>query len=135
MNPDFDRFQDALADWHRYVDDTRRKMEQIEDWYADRENFGEQDLKPKYSQRDMDYMAEMDACEADVRAAKAYDMELRRLGDEIDKLEDENRQLRDSCLIISSLKKQIESMKKLLDQYALYSEIEYDPLTYLLIGV
>lgn len=135
MNPDFDRFQDALADWHRYVDDTRRKMEQIEDWYADSENFGEQDLKPKYSQRDMDYMAEMDACEADVRAAKAYDMELRRLGDEIDKLEDENRQLRDSCLIISSLKKQIESMKKLLDQYALYSEIEYDPLTYLLIGV
>ena len=135
MNPDFDRFQDALADWHRYVDDTRRKMEQIEDWYAERENFDEQDLKPKYSQRDMDYMAEMDACEADVRAAKAYDMELRRLGDEIDKLEDENRQLRDSCLIISSLKKQIESMKKLLDQYALYSEIEYDPLTYLLIGV
>ncbi len=135
MNPDFDRFQDALADWHRYVDDTRRKMEQIEDWYAKRENFDEQDLKPKYSQRDMDYMAEMDACEADVRAAKAYDMELRRLGDEIDKLEDENHQLRDSCLIISSLKKQIESMKKLLDQYALYSEIEYDPLTYLLIGV
>lgn len=110
-------------------------MAQIEDWYADRKNFDELDLKPKYSQRDMDYMAEMDACEADVRAAKAYDMELRRLGDEIDKLEDENRQLRDSCLIISSLKKQIESMKKLLDQYALYSEIEYDPLTYLLVGV
>ena len=127
MNPDFYERYDEIYDIHK------RRYEIINSYFENDDNFTERDNEQRYSSRDLDYECEI-AKEQAIAQAEIESRELiKRYEEEIERLELKNIQLEKD---ISSMKKdlkKVEMMKELLNQYALYSEIDFDRSTYTLI--
>lgn len=127
MNPDFYERYDELYDIHK------RRYEIINSYFENDDNFTECDNEQRYSARDLDYEREIAKEQAISEAELASRNLIKRYEEEIEKLELKNIQLEKD---ISSMKKdlkKVEMMKELLNQYALYSEIDFDRSTYTLI--
>lgn len=117
MNPDFyERYYDECYDLHK------RRYELINSYYENDANFTERDNEQRYSARDLDYQCELES----KKLIKEYE-------DEIERLELKNIQLEQEMSSMNETIKKAKMMEELLNQYALYSEIDFDRTTYTLI--
>lgn len=124
MNPDF---YEECYDLHK------RRFEIINSYYENDDNFTERDNEQRYSARDLDYECEIAKEQAISEAELASRNLIKRYEEEIEKLELKNIQLEKDISSMEKDLKKVEMMKELLNQYALYSEIDFDRSTYTLI--
>lgn len=128
MNPDFyERYYDDCYELHK------RRNELINLYYENDANFTERDNEQRYSARDLDYQCELAMEKATSQAELASKDLIKRYEEEIEKLELKNIQLEKDVSSMEKDLKKLEMMKELLNQYALYSEIDFDRSTYTLI--
>lgn len=128
MNPDFyERYYDDCYELHK------RRYELINSYYENDANFTERDNEQRYSARDLDYQCELAMEKATSQAELASKDLIKRYEEEIEKLELKNIQLEKDISSMEKDLKKLEMMKELLNQYALYSEIDFDRSTYTLI--
>lgn len=127
MNPDFYERYDELYDIHK------RRYEIINSYFENDDNFTERDNEQRYSARDLDYECEIAKEQAISEAELASRNLIKRYEEEIEKLELKNIQLEKDISSMEKDLKKVEMMKELLNQYALYSEIDFDRSTYTLI--
>lgn len=128
MNPDFyERYYDDCYELHK------RRYELINSYYENDANFTERDNEQRYSARDLDYQCELAMEKATSQAELASKALIKRYEEEIEKLELKNIQLEKDISSMEKDLKKLEMMKELLNQYALYSEIDFDRSTYTLI--
>lgn len=128
MNPDFyERYYDDCYELHK------RRNELINLYYENDANFTERDNEQRYSARDLDYQCELAMEKATSQAELASKDLIKRYEEEIEKLELKNIQLEKDISSMEKDLKKLEMMKELLNQYALYSEIDFDRSTYTLI--
>lgn len=127
MNPDFYERYDELYDIHK------RRYEIINSYFENDDNFTERDNEQRYSARDLDYECEIAKKQAISEAELASRNLIKRYEEEIEKLELKNIQLEKDISSMEKDLKKVEMMKELLNQYALYSEIDFDRSTYTLI--
>lgn len=128
MNPDFyERYYDDCYELHK------RRYELINSYYENDANFTERDNEQRYSARDLDYQCELAMEKATSQAELASKDLIKRYEEEIEKLELKNIQLEKDISSMEKDLKKVEMMKELLNQYALYSEIDFDRSTYTLI--
>lgn len=127
MNPDFYERYDEVYDIHK------RRYEAINSFYENDDNFTERENEPKYSVRDLDYQCEIMREEA-ISQAELKSRELvKRYEEEIERLELEVIQVKKEKSSMENAIKKLKMMEELLNQYALYSEIDFDRSTYTLI--
>lgn len=128
MNPDFyERYYDDCYELHK------RRNELINLYYENDANFTERDNEQRYSARDLDYQCELAMEKATSQAELASKDLIKRYEEEIEKLELKNIQLEKDVSSMEKDLKKLEMMEELLNQYALYSEIDFDRSTYTLI--
>lgn len=128
MNPDFyERYYDDLYDVHK------RRYELINSYYENDANFTERDNEQRYSARDLDYQCELAMEKATSQAEIASKKLIKEYEDEIERLELKNIQLEKDISSMNETIKKAKMMEELLNQYALYSEIDFDRSTYTLI--
>lgn len=128
MNPDFyERYYDDCYELHK------RRYELINSYYENDDNFTERENEQRYSARDLDYQCELAMEKATSQAELASKDLIKRYEEEIEKLELKNIQLEKDISSMKNDLKKVEMMKELLNQYALYSEIDFDRSTYTLI--
>lgn len=124
MNPDF---------YEECYDIHKRRFEVIQRYYENDANFTERDNEQRYSARELDYQCEL----AMEKAASQAELESKKLikeyEDEIERLELKNIQLEKDISSMNETIKKAKMMEELLNQYALYSEIDFDRSTYTLI--
>lgn len=124
MNPDF---YEECYDLHK------RRYEIINSYYENDDNFTERDNEPRYSRRDFDYecelMREQAMSQADFKSREL----IKRYEEEIERLELKNIQLEKDISSMEDAIKKVKMMEELLNQYALYSEIDFDRSTFSLI--
>ncbi|MBQ2396617.1 MAG: hypothetical protein II304_06170 [Bacteroidales bacterium] len=124
MNPDF---------YEERYDLYKRRYEIINSYYENDDNFTERDNEPRYSRRDFDYecelMREQAMSQADLKSREL----IKRYEEEIERLELENIQLEKDISSMKDTIKKVKMMEELLNQYALYSEIDFDRSTFSLI--
>lgn len=128
MYPDFyERYYDDCYELHKH------RYELINSYYENDDNFTERDNEQRYSARDLDYQCELAMEKATSQAELASKDLIKRYEEEIEKLELKNIQLEKDISSMEKDLKKVEMMKELLNQYALYSEIDFDRSTYTLI--
>lgn len=128
MNPDFyERYYDDLYDAHK------RRYELINSFYENDANFTERDNEQRFSARDLDYQCELAMEKAVSQAEIASKKLIKEYEDEIERLELKNIQLEKDISSMNETIKKAKMMEELLNQYALYSEIDFDRSTYTLI--
>lgn len=124
MNPDF---YEECYDLHK------RRLEIINSYFENDDNFTERDNEQRYSARDLDYEREI-AKEQAISEAELKSRELvKRYEEEIERLELEVIQIKKEKSSMEDAIKKAKMMEELLNQYALYSEIDFDRSTYTLI--
>lgn len=124
MNPDI---------YERCYDLHQRRFEVINSFYENDDNFNEKDNEPRYSRREFDYECELMREEAMSRADFESQELIRRYEEEIERLELKNIQLEKDISSMEDAVKKVKMMEELLNQYALYSEIDFDRSTLSLI--
>lgn len=124
MNPDF---YETCCDLHK------RRFEIINSFYENDDNFTERDNEPRYSQRDFDYECELMKEQAMTQADLESRELIKRYEEEIKRLELKNIQLEKDISSMEDAIKKVKMMEELLNQYALYSEIDFDRSTFSLI--
>ena len=124
MNPDF---YEECYDLHK------RRFEVINSFYENDDNFNDKDNEPRYSRREFDYECELMREQAMSQAELESQELIRRYEEEINRLELRNIQLEKDISSMEDAVKKIEMMEELLNQYALYSEIDFDRSTFSLI--
>lgn len=124
MNPDF---YEEIYDLHR------KRFEIINNFYENDDNFNDKDNEPRYSRRDFDYECEIMREQAMSQAELESKELIRRYEEEIERLELRNIQLEKDIASIKDTVKKVKMMEELLNQYALYSEIDFDRSTFSLI--
>ena len=138
MNPDM-WTDDIRGDWHSYLaanhDRFEMERENIHQFYEDDDNFTDKDNEVRFSRRDMNHMKEVMYNQAEEAAEMAMRHVIEDLERELDDTHEDLTKCKQKLLTVSQLEHKISMMEKLLDQYALYSEIEYDKDTFVLIGV
>lgn len=124
MNPDF---YEECYDLHR------KRFEIINSFYENDDNFNDKDNEPRYSRRDFDYECEIMREQAMSQAELESKELIRRYEEEIERLELRNIQLEKDISSMEDAVKKVKMMEELLNQYALYSEIDFDRSTLSLI--
>ena len=124
MNPDF---YEECYDLHK------RRFEVINSFYENDDNFNDKDNEPRYSRREFDYECELMREQAISQAELESQELIRRYEKEIESWELRNIQLEKDISSMEDAVKKIEMMEELLNQYALYSEIDFDRSTFSLI--
>lgn len=124
MNPDF---YEECYDLHK------KRFEIINSFYENDDNFNDKDNEPRYSRRDFDYECEIMREQAMSQAELESKELIRRYEDEIERLELRNIQLEKDISSMEDAVKKVKMMEELLNQYALYSEIDFDRSTLSLI--
>lgn len=127
MNPD--DYRDNIWEYRRLDEIYHQRLDAIKDFYYNDDNFDDEANVKRYSERQMDMNLEVEKERLRVGFERKFEKEMTELADEIDNKEDEIRQLKQE---ISDMKKEIKligKMKELLNQYALYSEIDFDEET------
>lgn len=124
MIPDF---YEECYDLHK------RRYEIINSFYENDDNFTERDNEPRYSQRDFDYECELMREQAISQAGLESRELIKRYEEEIERLELKNIQLEKDISSMENAIKKVKMMEELLNQYALYSEIDFDRSTFSLI--
>ena len=124
MNPDF--YKDCY-DVHK------RRFEIIQSFYENDDNFTERENEPKYSTRQFDYECELMREDARSQAEFEYQELIKRYKEEVDRLTTANIQIQKEIDTLKAIIKKVNMMEELLNQYALYSEIDFDRSTYTLI--
>ena len=122
MNPDY--WKDNTWDYQREI--YHQQIDAIKDYYYNDDNFDDEANVKKYSERQMDMNLEVEKERLRVGFERKFEKEMTQLAEELNRKEDEVWALKQE---ISDMKKEIkliEKMKELLNQYALYSEIDYD---------
>lgn len=128
MNPDFyERYYNDCYDLHK------RRYELINSYYENDANFTERDNEQRFSARDLDYQCELAMEKAVSQAEIASKKLIKEYEDEIERLELKNIQLEKDISSMNETIKKAKMMEELLNQYALYSEIDFDRSTYTLI--
>ena len=124
MNPDF---YEECYDLHK------RRYEIINSYYENDDNFTDKDNEPRYSRRDFDYECELMREQAMSQADFESRELIKRYEEEIERLELKNIQLEKDISSMEDAVKKVKMMEELLNQYALYSEIDFDRSTFSLI--
>lgn len=124
MNPDF---YEECYDLHKH------RFEIINSYYENDDNFTERDNEPRYSQRDFDYECEIMREQAISQAELESSELIKRYEEEIESLELEVIQIKKEKASMKDAIEKAKMMEELLNQYALYSEIDFDRSTYTLI--
>lgn len=124
MNPDF---------YEKCYDLHQRRFEVINSFYENDDNFTDKDNEPRYSRREFDYECEIMKEQAISQAELESQELLRRYEEEIERLELKNIQLEKDISSMKDAVKKVKMMEELLNQYALYSEIDFDRSTLSLI--
>lgn len=124
MNPDF---------YEKCYDLHQRRFEVINSFYENDDNFTDKDNEPRYSRREFDYECEIMKEQAVSQAELESQELLRRYEEEIERLELKNIQLEKDISSMKDAVKKVKMMEELLNQYALYSEIDFDRSTLSLI--
>lgn len=124
MNPDL--YKDCY-DVHK------RRFEIINSFYENDDNFNDKDNEPKYSTRQFDYECELMREEARSQAEFESQELIRRYEEEVDRLTTANIQIQKEIDTMKAIIGKVKMMEELLNQYALYSEIDFDRSTYTLI--
>lgn len=124
MNPDF---YEECYDLHK------KRFEIINSFYENDDNFNDKDNEPRYSRRDFDYECEIMREQAMSQAELESKELIRRYEEEIERLELRNIQLEKDISSMEDAVKKVKMMEELLNQYALYSEIDFDRSTLSLI--
>lgn len=124
MNPDF---YEECYDLHK------RRFEIINSYFENDDNFTERENEPRYSARQFDYECETAREQAMLQAELESRELVKRYEEEIEKLELKNIQLEKDISSMENAIKKVKMMEELLNQYALYSEIDFDRSTYTLI--
>ena len=122
MNPDY--WKDNTWDYQREI--YHQQIDAIKDYYYNDDNFDDEANVKKYSERQMDMNLDVEKERLRVGFERKFEKEMTELAEELNRKEDEVWALKQE---ISDMKKEIkliEKMKELLNQYALYSEIDYD---------
>lgn len=120
MNPD--DYRDNIWEYQRLDEIYHQRIDAIKDYYYNEDNFDDEANVKKYSERQMDMNLEIEK----ERLRVGFERQMTELADEIDNKEDEIRKLKQEIADMKKEIKLIEKMKELLNQYALYSEIDYD---------
>lgn len=124
MNPD--DFRENIWEYQRLDEIHHQRIDAIKDYYYNEDNFDDEANVKKYSERQMDMNLEIEKERLRAGFERHFEKEMTELADELSRKEDEVWALKQE---ISDMKKEIkliEKMKELLNQYALYSEIDYD---------
>ena len=124
MNPD--DYRDNIWEYKRLDEIHHQRIDAIKDYYYNEDNFDDEANVKKYSEREMDMSLEVEKERLRVGFERRFEKEMTELADEVDNKEDEIRKLKQEILDMKEKIKLIEKMKELLNQYALYSEIDYD---------
>ena len=127
MNPD--DWKDDIWEYQRIDEIHHQRIDAIKDYYYNEDNFDDEANEKRYSERQMDMNLEIEEERLRVEFERHFEKEMTELADEIDHKEDEIRMLKRE---IADMKKEIKligKMKDLLNQYALYSEIDFDEET------
>ena len=124
MNPD--DFRENTWEYQRLDETYHQRLDAIKDFYYNDDNFDDEANVKRYSERQMDMNLEVEKERLRVGFERKFEKEMTELAEELNRKEDEVWALKQE---ISDMKKEIkliEKMKELLNQYALYSEIDYD---------
>lgn len=124
MNPD--DFRENIWEYQRLDEIHHQRIDAIKDYYCNDDNFDDEANVKRYSERQLDMNLEIEKERLRVGFERKFEKEITELTDELSRKEDEAWALKQE---ISDMKKEIkliEKMKELLNQYALYSEIDYD---------
>ena len=124
MNPD--DFRENTWGYQRLDEIYHQRIDAIRDYYYNDDNFNDEANVKRYSERQMDMNLEVEKERLRVVFERKFEKEMTELAEELNRKEDEVWALKQE---ISDMKKEIkliEKMKELLNQYALYSEIDYD---------
>ena len=124
MNPD--DFRENTWEYQRIDEIYHQRIDAIKDFYYNDDNFDDEANVKRYSERQMDMNLEVEKERLRVGFERKFEKEMTELADEIDNKEDEIRKLKQEIADMKKDIKLIEKMKELLNQYALYSEIDYD---------
>lgn len=127
MNPD--DWRDDSWEYQRLDEIHHQRIDAIKDYYYNEDNFDDEANVKKYSERQMDMNLEIEKERLRAGFERQFEKEMTELAYEIDNKEDEIRKLKKE---IADMKKEIKligKMKDLLNQYALYSEIDFDEET------
>lgn len=124
MNPD--DYRDSIWEYKRLDEIYHQRIDAIKDYYYNEDNFDDEANVKKYSEREMGMSLEVEKERLRVGFERRFEKEMTELADEVDNKEDEIRKLKQEILDMKEKIKLIEKMKELLNQYALYSEIDYD---------
>ena len=124
MNPD--DFRENTWEYQRLDEIYHQRIDAIRDYYCNDDNFDDEANVKRYSERQMDMNLEVEKERLRVGFERKFEKEMTELADEIDNKEDEIRKLKQEIVDMKKEIKLIEKMKELLNQYALYSEIDYD---------
>ena len=124
MNPD--DFRENTWEYQRLDEMHHQRIDAIRDYYCNDDNFDDEANVKRYSERQLDMNLEVEKERLRVGFERKFEKEMTELAEELNRKEDEVWALKQE---ISNMKKEIkliEKMKELLNQYALYSEIDYD---------
>lgn len=124
MNPD--DFRENTWGYQRLDEMYHQRIDAIKDFYYNDDNFDDEANEKRYSERQMDMNLEVEKERLRVGFERKFEKEMTELAEELNRKEDEVWALKQE---ISDMKKEIkliEKMKELLNQYALYFEIDYD---------
>lgn len=124
MNPD--DWRDDPWKYQRLDEIHHQRIDAIKDFYYNDDNFDDEANVKRYSERQLDMNLEIEKERLRVGFERNFEKDITELTDELNRKEAEVWALKQE---ISDMKKEIkliEKMKELLNQYALYSEIDYD---------
>lgn len=124
MNPD--DFRENIWEYQRLDEIHHQRIDAIKDYYYNDNNFDDEANAKKYSERQMYMNLEVEKERLRAGFERQFEKEMTELADEIDNKEDEIRKLKKEIADMKKDIKMMEKMKKLLNQYALYSEIDFD---------
>ena len=136
MNPDFYERFERFSAWKDYIRNDYEKMyDELERYYNDDNNFNPGENELRYSSRDMRRMQDEMCIQLEESTDEAAQEAVYRMENELKEAHYELERCRAKLSKVSNLEHKISLMEKLLDQYALYSEIDYDKNNFVLIGV
>ena len=127
MNPD--DYRENTWEYQRLDEIYHQRIDAIKDFYYNDDNFDDEANVKRYSERQLDMNLEVEKERLRVGFERKFEKEMTELADEIDNKEDEIRKLKQEIADMKKDIKLIEKMKELLNQYALYSEIDFDEET------
>ena len=124
MNPD--DFRENTWGYQRLDEIYHQRIDAIRDYYCNDDNFDDEANVKRYSERQMDMNLEVEKERLRVGFERKFEKEMTELEEELNRKEDEVWALKQEISDMKEEIKLIEKMKELLNQYAIYSEIDYD---------